>query len=211
MRLLKERSFGALWLEPRWRWYLVAMGVASIVLLGLLLYSLGTFNAPAPTSSVTSTTATSYSVTAASVIASAAARAPDGFAQGSSRLLSPSEPGLESGGYGTFSTQGGSVANMTVLVFDGPQSAQTYIDSVIANSRGLSGYADMTQALASYQHYGVCYGFGQTDPEGNGAVATGVCTKGNVYIQVHVVSHSSLSSAEGDMSDLLGAAYQGTG
>ncbi len=195
----------------RVRGYLVALGVASIVILSLLLYSLGTFNAPAQTGSITTTTSTSYSVTAPSVIASAAAHAPDGYVQGSSRQLSPNESGLESAGYGTFSTQGGSVANMTILVFDGPQSAQRYVDSVIANSKSLLGYTDLTQALASYPHYGVCYAFGQTDPEGNGAVATGVCTKGNVYIQVHVVSPSSLPSVEGDMSHLVGAAYQGTG
>ena len=41
------------------------------------------------------------------------------------------------------------------------------------------------------------------------AVATGVCTKGNVYIQVHVVSPSSLTSAKADLSSLVGAAYQG--
>jgi hypothetical protein len=100
---------------------------------------------------------------------------------------------------------------MTILVFDGPLSAQTYIDSVITNSKGLSGYTDISAALSSYRQYGVCYGFGQADPDGNGAVATGVCTKGNIYIQVHNVSPSSLSSAEGDMSDLVGAAYQGAG
>jgi hypothetical protein len=186
------------------------VGVAALVLLGLLLYSLGTFNAPAATSSSTTTTSTSYSVLASSVIASAASHAPDGYVQGSSKQLNASESGLESGGYGTFSTQGGSIANMTILVFDAPQSAQTYIRSIIANSKGLLGYTDITQGLASYAHYGMCFGFGQTDPEGNGAVATGVCTKGNVYIQVHVVSPSLLSSAEGEMADLVGAAYQGT-
>jgi hypothetical protein len=189
----------------------VALGVASVALMALLLYSLGTFNGPAATSSPTMTTSTSYSATALSVIASVAAGAPDGYAQGSSNQLAPSEPGLESGGFGTFFTQSGSVANATILVFDTPQSAQAYIDSVITNSKGLSGYADMTPALASYRQYGVCYGFGQADPDGNGAVATGVCNKGNVYIQVHVVSPYSVSSAEVEMSDLVGAAYKATG
>jgi hypothetical protein len=102
----------------------------------------------------------------------------------------------------------GSSANMTILVFDTPKSAQTYISSVVSNAKGLSGYSDVSSSLADYQHYGLCYGFGETDPDGNGAVATGACTKGNVYIQVHVASPSSLSSAEGDMSSLVGAAYQ---
>jgi hypothetical protein len=204
--------------SPRGRgYYLVALGAASVILVVLLLFSLGAFNPSASTSSApaTSTTATitttSYSVTAPAVLASAAAHAPDGYVQGSSKQLNPSESGLVSAGYATFFTQGGSIANMTILVFDGPQSAQRYTDSVIANSKGLPGYTDMTTALSSYQHYGVCYGFGEADPDGNGAIATGVCAKGNVYIQVHDVSPSSTSSAEGDMSDLVGAAYQGTG
>jgi len=187
------------------------MVVASAILLMSLLLSLGTFNPPAATSSVTEVAATSYSVAASSVLDSAAAQAPAGYVQASSRQLNPTEAGLVSGGYATYSTQAGSLANMTVLVFDAPQSARTYTDSVIANAKGLPGYADVSSSLASYQHYGVCYGFAQTDPDGNGAVATGVCAKGNVYIQVHLVSPSSLSSAVGDMSGLVGAAYRGTG
>jgi hypothetical protein len=197
--------------SPTGRGYAIAFGVASIIVLVLLVFSLSAFNAPAATSSATTTTATSYAVTAPSVIASAAAHAPDGYQQGSSRQLNPNESGLLSGGYATFSTQGGSIANVTILVFDSPPSAQTYIESVITNSKGLSGYTDLTPALSSFQHYGVCYGFGEADPDGNGAVATGVCTKGNVYIQVHDASPSSLSSAEGGMSDLVGVAYQGIG
>jgi hypothetical protein len=197
--------------SPRGKVFLAALGVASIVILGLFLYSPGISNPPAPTSGVTTTTATSYSVAASAVIASAAARAPDGFAGGFVRQLSPIESGLVGGGYGSFFTHGGSLANLTVLVFVSPDSAQTYISSVITNSKALSGYTDISARLANYLQYGVCYGFGQTDPDGNGAVATGVCTKGNVYIQVHVVAPSSLSSAQAEMSDLVGAAYQGIG
>jgi len=189
---------------------LVALGAGSVVVLLVLLYSLGAFAGPQATSGGTTTTATSYAVSAASVIASAGAHVPDGYAQGQPHQLSPRESGLDSGGYAVFSTQGGAIANMTILVFDSPQSAQAYIQSVIGNAKGLSGYTDITAVLSSYQHYGVCYGFGQSDPYGNGAVATGVCTKGNVYIQVHDVS-PSLSSAKAEMSDLVGAAYQGAG
>ncbi len=42
-------------------------------------------------------------------------------------------------------------------------------------------------------------------------VANGVCTKGNVYIQVHLAATSSLQSAEGDMAGFVGAAYAGLG
>ena len=190
---------------------LVALGAASIALVLLLIYSLGSLSAPQATDSATTTTATSYAVAASSVLASAGAHAPDGYTQGPPHQLTPRESGLDSGGYAMFSTQGGATANMTILVFDSSQSAQTYIGSVIANAKGLSGYTDVTAVLSSFQRYGVCYGFGQVDPYGSGAVATGICTKGNVYIQVHGVSPSSLSSAKAEMSDLVGAAYQGAG
>ena len=188
------------------------LGAASVLLLVLLLYSQGIFGARQATDSVSTTTiTTSYAVSAVSVIASAGAHAPDGYAQGPPQPLSPRESGLDSGGFAVFSTKGGAIANMTVLVFDSPQSAQAYILSVIGNAKGLSGYTDITAVLSGYRHYGVCFGFGQSDPYGYGAVATGVCTKGNVYIQVHDVSPSSLSSAKAEMSDLVGEAYQGAG
>jgi hypothetical protein len=182
---------------------------AAAVLVALLLFSLGTFNSPSSTSGTASTTPTSYAVDALAVIASAVAHAPAGYTQGSSHQLNPNETGLESGAYAVFSARAGSLANMTIIVFDTPKSAQTYLMSVVSNAKALSGYSDASPSLASYGHYGLCYGFGEADPYGNGAVATGVCAKGNVYIQVHVVSPSSLSSAEGDMSSLVGAAYQG--
>jgi hypothetical protein len=194
--------------KPPNRRSLAAVAAASLVLLALLLFAFVNL-APSPaTTSAASTTSASFAVEASAVIASAAANAPDGYSQGSSRQLNPNETGLESGGYSVFSTQAGSVANMTVLVFDTPKSAQTYTSSVVSNAKGLSGYFDVTPALASYERFGLCYGFGETDPYGNGAVATGVCAKGNVYIQVHVVSPSSLASAEGELSSLVGAAYQ---
>jgi hypothetical protein len=187
---------------------LAAIVAAFVVLAALLLFSLGTFSPHSSTTGTASTTSASFAVDASAVIASAAAQAPAGYAQGSSRQLNPNETGLESGGYAVFSTQAGSVANMTILVFDTPRSAQTYTASVVSNAKALLGYTDVSSSLASYQRYGVCYGFGQTDPYGNGAVATGVCSKGNVYIQVHVVSPTSLSAAEGEMASLVGAAYQ---
>jgi len=188
---------------------LIALVAAAAALVALLLFSLGAFNPSSSTSGTASTTSASYALDASAVITSAAAHAPAGYTQGSSHVLNPNETGLESGAYAVFTAQAGSLANMTIIVFDTPKSAQTYIMSVVSNAKGLSGYSDVSSSLSSYQHYGLCYGFGQADPDGNGAVATGVCTRGNVYIQVHVVSPSSLSSAEGDMSSLVGAAYQG--
>ena len=197
-------------ISPRGRAYLAGLGVASVVLLALLLYGLGTFNAP-PASSTLQTAATSYDTLAPSVIASAAGYAPVGYSQGSSRQLNATESGLLSGGYANFSDQGGALVNMTILVFSSSTSAQAYITSVISNAKGLSGYSDATSTLKGYQHYGICYGYAETDPEGGVSVANGVCTKGNVYIQIHLAATSSLPSAEGDMAGFVGAAYQGLG
>jgi len=192
--------------------YLVALGVASIIVVGALVVGLGTFNSPAGTGSPSATTtSTSYAMAASSIIASAATHGPTGYAGGLSKPLNPKEAGLVSGGYAVFSNQGAALANMTILVFNSTQSAQTYGSSVISNAKDLAGYSDLTVSLSSYPHYGTCYGYGQADPEGAGAVATGVCTKGNVYIMVHVATSSSLPSAEEDMASFVGAAYQAIG
>jgi hypothetical protein len=198
-------------MPARGRGYLIALGVASIVVLGLLLFGLGVFNPPAASVTSSTITSTSYAVDASSVIASAGNHVPAGYVGGSPKPLNAKEPGLESAGYATFSNQGGSTANMTIFVFGNQSSALTYIDRVIANTQDLSGYSNLTFMLSGYQHYGTCYGYGETDPEGAIAVANGVCTKGNVYIQVHLATSSSLASAEDDMSSLVGAAYQGVG
>jgi len=192
---------------------LIALGVISILVVGIALVEFGVFTSPSQGAGVSTSTTTStfYVVSAPAIIASAAPHVPSGYVEGSSKQLSPKETGLSSAGYAAFSNQGTALANMTVLVFNSTTTAQTYVDSVIANSKDLSGYTDITVSLASFQHYGTCYGFGETDPDGAGAVATGVCTKGNVYIQVFVASNSSLPSVQEDMSGFVGAAYQGTG
>jgi hypothetical protein len=198
-------------LSPGGRSSLAALAIASAVLLALLLYGLGTFNAPPASSTAQTSATTSYDTLASSVIASAANYTPAGYVQGSSKQLSANESGLVSSGDALFSNQGGALVNMTILVFSSPASAQTYITSVISNAKGLSGYSDATSALKGYQQYGVCYGYAQSDPEGGEYVANGVCTKGNVYIQVHLAASSSLPSAEGDMAGFVGAAYQSLG
>jgi len=196
-------------LSPRARTYLTATGIVFIVLVAALLYGLGTFNAPVSTS--TSTATTSYNVAATSVISSATSYLPPGYLQGSSKQLNANESGLVSGQYALYSNQGGDLVNMTILVFSSPASAGSYITSVIANSDDLGGYTNATSTLTGFQHYGVCYGYAESDPEGGEYVANGVCTKGNVYIQVHLASTSSLATAEGDMSAFVGAVYQGLG
>jgi hypothetical protein len=204
---------GILKARRRGRYPLIVVGVVSILLLGLLFYSLGDFSGSGPSSSATTTSfsSTSYDITAASLVGTVASHPPDAYVETSSKQLNPNESGLASGGYGFFSTQAGDLANVTILVFDGQQAAQNYTDSVIGNTKHLSGYTDVTGVLTNYDHYGACYGVGETDPEGNGAIAQGICSKGNVYIWVHVVSSASLPVAEGEMADLVGAAYQSLG
>ena len=190
---------------------MAALGIASIVLLALFIYGFGAFNSPPASSTAETAAATSYDTLASSVISSAANYLPAGYAQGSSRPLNANESGLVSAGYAVYSNQGGALANMTILVFSSTASAETYITSVISNAKALSGYSDATSTLTGYQHYGVCYGYAESDPEGGLYVANGVCTKGNVYIQVHLAASSSLASAEGDMAGFVGAAYAGLG
>ena len=169
---------------------------------------MSTLGGSASSSTGSTTTSTSFNVAATSVVSAVTNNPPSGYQTGTARLLTPNETGILSAAYGTYFTEGGAIANMTILVFNGPQSAQTYGDSVINNEKGLTGYSNLNASLASYTGYGTCFGFGETDPEGNGAIATGECIKGNVYIQVMVVSTSSLSAAEGDMSAFVGEAYQ---
>lgn len=198
-------------ISRRGKTYLSALGIACIVLLALFLYGFGAFNSPPASSTVQTTASTSYDTPASSVISSAASYAPAGYTQGSSRPLFPNETGVVSAGYAVYTDQSGAEANMTIIVFASPASSQTYIESVVSNAKGLSGYSDATSALTGYQHYGVCYGYAESDPEGGGSVANGVCTKGNVYIQVHLATTASLASAEGDMAGFVGAAYKGLG
>lgn len=188
----------------------IALAVAGMLLLGLLLYELGTF-APASTTP-SSTTSTSYDTSASSVLSSASGPASAaGYIQGAVKTLTPRESGLETAGYAILSDQGGDSANMTILVFNSTASAQRYTDSVIRNAEGLPGYSNANSTLAAYQRYGACYGYAETDPDGNGAIATGVCSDGNVYIQVHFISASSIGGAEGGMGALVGAAFQSVG
>jgi hypothetical protein len=145
------------------------------------------------------------------VISSAGSYLPAGYSQGSLKQLFANETGLLSSSAALYSNPSGAFANMTVLVFGSQASALAYIHSVISNARALSGYSNTNSTLTGYQTYGTCFGYAQSDPEGQGSVANGVCTKGNVYIQVHLASTSSLTSAEDDLSSFVGAAYRGLG
>jgi hypothetical protein len=99
----------------------------------------------------------------------------------------------------------GSSANITALVFASPNDSLAYFTRLVSSLRGLPGYTDVSSALSTYQQYGGCYGYGE-DVDGI-AVVNGVCTKGNVFLQAHLVSSKSFGDLESDLTSLMGALY----
>ncbi|MDG6915373.1 MAG: hypothetical protein JRN23_06260 [Nitrososphaerota archaeon] len=190
---------------------LYVVGVACLVLLAFVIYGFNTFNAQPPATTSTTSETTSYDVLATSVISGAAGYLPSGYSMGSSGALSPNETGLDGAGYAIYSSQTGAYANMTVMVFGSQPSALGYAESVISNAKTLGGYTNTNSTLSAYSHFGVCFGYAEGDPAGGEYVANGVCTKGNVYIMVHLAATSSLASAEGDAAGFVGAAYRALG
>lgn len=179
----------------------------AIMLLALLaiggVVALVVTGAPSPAAS---TSSTSISAGAATIIASAVQTNPSGFALESSKPAG-SGSNLQSSDWAILEQADGSGANVTVIVYPSTNASQTYFDRFVADVTGLPGYTDITSDLASFQQYGRCYGYGE-DVEGI-AVANGVCTKGNVFLSVHLFSGISLSDLEGDLTSLMGALYQG--
>lgn len=187
--------------------YFVVLVVAVAVAVGLVFSGTGAFK----TSTSTATTlSTSYSVTASSVI-TAASKTPLGeaYTHRGVETMKVDVPGVQSAGYMMFSNYGGATANMTVMVFDSTASAQKYVDGAVSAAKDLSGYSNANSTLTPYEEYGVCYGYGLSYPSGIGGTAIGLCTKGNVFIQVNFTA-SSLEQAESGMSYLMSAAYQAT-
>lgn len=155
---------------------------------------------PAATTTTT-TMSTSISTGADAILASAVQTNPSGFVLESSKPTASS-----SSDWATLQSHDGSGANVTVLVYSSTNASQAYFDKLVAGVRGLIGYTNITSDLASFQQYGKCYGYGE-DVEGI-AVANGVCTKGNVFLQVHLSSSISLPALEEDLTSLMGALYQ---
>jgi sialic acid synthase SpsE len=101
--------------------------------------------------------------------------------------------------------QSQSAANLTVVVFNQVSSAQSYFARFRSNVQGLPGYSNLSSVVNGYQQYGACYGYGE-DVDGI-AVVVGICTKGNVFLEVHITSSNDFSSTQGDLANLMGAAY----
>ena len=154
-----------------------------------------------PSATTTTTMSTYISAGADSILASAVQTNPSGFV-----LVSSKPAASGSSDWASLQSADGSEANVTVLVYPSTNASRAYFDRFVTGVSGLTGYTDITSDLASFQQYGKCYGYGE-DVEGI-AVANGVCTKGNAFLQVHLVSSISFSALEGDLTSIMGALYQ---
>ncbi|MGD0319011.1 MAG: hypothetical protein ABSB56_04890 [Nitrososphaerales archaeon] len=154
-----------------------------------------------PSATTTTTMSTYISAGADSILASAVQTNPSGFV-----LVSSKPAASGSSDWASLQSADGSEANVTVLVYPSTNASRAYFDRFVTGVSGLTGYTDITSDLASFQQYGKCYGYGE-DVEGI-AVANGVCTKGNAFLQVHLASSISFSALEGDLTSIMGALYQ---
>jgi hypothetical protein len=151
------------------------------------------------------TTSTQYETDAPSVISSTLQTQPGGYVASASGRLEAKSDGAASAAYGVMS-QSASAANLTVIVFDQVSSAQSYFARFRSSVQGLPGYSDLSSTVSGFQQYGACYGYGE-DVDGI-AVAVGICTKGNVFLEVHITSSNAFSTVQSDLTTLMGAAYE---
>ena len=178
---------------------------AAVILVGAVAYGF----IASPSSTSTSTTSTYYAISPGVIVSSAAQQNPSGYSLESSKGNPTSNGETQDGDWAVLGQADGSVANLTAVVFSSTTTSQSYFSRVVANLRGLPGYTDITPTLSAYQQYGKCYGYGE-DVDGI-AVVNGVCTKGNVLLQVHLVSSKAFGDLEADMTSLMGALYQSAG
>jgi len=154
------------------------------------------------------TTSTAYEADASAVVADVVRQSPGGYVASSSAALKPSLQDSSSVAY-VILGRTASTANVTVIVFERVVSAQGYFDRFRSSIQGLPGYTDISGTLTAYQKYGACYGYGE-DVDGIG-VAAAICTKGNVFLQVHLTSSNDFSSVEADLTTLMAAVYGSVG
>jgi len=184
----------------------IASVIAVVLVAILAIYALES-NTTTPGPTYTQTTSTTYEVAASSVIQSATQQNPAGYVTTSTAALKAAYPGEQGAEDAILNgDQGQAAANMTVVVFDSANSSQSYYGVFTSNVKGLAGYTDVTSILASYEQYGSCYAYGE-DVDGI-AVANGVCTDGNVFLQAHLSSSESFAQLEDDLSSLMGSMYQ---
>lgn len=178
--------------------------VVIIVLAGATVYGFVASSSPV----TVSTTSTYYTIGPDVIVSGAVQQNPSGYSL-ESRGNPASNGGTRSGDWAVLGNADGSLANLTVIVFSSTNASQSYFSRVVAELKGLPGYTDITSALSAYQQYGRCYGYGE-DVD-NIAVINGVCTKGNVLLQVHLVSSKAFGDLEADLTSLMGTLYQSVG
>jgi hypothetical protein len=176
----------------------LGIAVAVLVIAGVVVFV--SMTAP-PSGTTTMSTSTSISSGADAIVASAAQSNPAGFV-----LESSKQPASRSSDWAILQQSDGSEANVTVMIYSSTNASQAYFDRLVAGVKGLPGYTDVTSDLASFQQYGKCYGYGEDID--NIAVINGVCTKGNAFLQVHLVSGIAFSDLEADLTSIMGALYQ---
>jgi len=186
------------------------VGIVVAVLIIAVVVALAATSPPPETTPTTTETSTSISAGASSIIASAVQTNPAGFVLQSSKTAGP-RSNVTASDWAWIVDQDGSYANVTVIVFSSINASQTYFDRFVTGVIGLPGYTDITSNLASFQQYGRCYGYGEDITSAAGSnidVASGVCTKGNVFLEVQLGSTIQFSSLEGDLTGIMGALYQ---
>jgi hypothetical protein len=156
---------------------------------------------------LTSAISTYYPTSPNAIVSAAVQVNPAGYTLESSKE-GPPTTGQQGGDWAVLGQPDGSLANMTVEVYASTNASQSYFNRLVGNLKALPGYTDITSALSSYEKYGSCYGYGE-DVDGT-AVANGVCTKGNVVLQLHLVSSKALSDLQSDMTSLMAALYDNT-
>ena len=149
----------------------------------------------------TSMAITSISNPANAIVVSAVQTSPAGFVNETSKQ-SPST----TSDWAVLQAPDGSEANVTAVVYPSSSASQSYFEKLVAGAKGLPGYSNISSELTSFEQYGTCYGYGE-DVDGI-AVINGICTKGNAFLQIHLVSSISFSDLEADLTTIMNALYQ---
>lgn len=181
----------------------VGAGIAVAIVVIAVVVALVATSAPSPSTTVTTGLTTSISESAPSILASVVQASPAGFSNESSKA----RPSSTVDWVELQNVADGSSANVTVMVFPNMNESQAYFGRVVADEGGLPGYSVINSTLASYQQYGSCYAYGEDTSDGI-SVVNGLCTKGNVFLEVHLISGISFNALEDDLTAIMGAAYQ---
>ncbi len=181
----------------------VAAGVAVAIVVVAAVIALVATSGPSPSATVGTSSTTSISDSAVAIVASVVQASPAGFSNESSKA----RPSSTVDWVELQNINDGSSANVTVMIFASTNESLTYFGRVVADEGGLPGYSVINSTLASYQQYGSCYAYGEDTSDGI-SVVNGLCTKGNVFLEVHLISGISFTALEDDLTTIMGAAYQ---